>query len=427
VPSVGGVLVLLAPCGEGDAVAVESILAAGHTMKLPMLTCVTGETTGAVHRRRLAEAGLPVFATPEQAVQAFAHLLRDRQAKQAMRELPPGRVLEIAPDHGATREVVAEVRAAGRLELTREEVLRLLGAYGFATGEAADGCVCIAIRVQDDEMFGPAIGCARLPGGRPAYDLPPLNLPLAAGLARRAGLSEARDLDAAAQALVRVSQMLVDMPELASLALEPVALGADGGVALNAEVWLRAAGDLAVLAIPPYPEHLEERWSSKGETFLIRPIRPEDAEAHEAFIARVPPDDLRYRFFTALRSVSAEQMTRLTQIDYEREMAFIAVRLRDQATVGVARLVRELDGRRGEFAILVQPDTKGLGLARRLMERLAAWAALVKIREIAGQVLADNAPMLAFMRRLGFSVHAIPEETDVVECVLEVPVDTLVG
>jgi len=175
-----------------------------------------------------------------------------------------------------------------------------------------------------------------------------------------------------------------------------------------------------VLAIPPYPEHLSEIWSAGGEDFLIRPIRPEDAAAHADFIARIPREDLRYRFFTALRSVSPEQMARLTQIDYEREMAFVAVRQRDQATVGVSRLVREIDAARAEFAILVQPDTKGLGLARHLMDRLADWARAQRIPEIAGQVLADNAPMLAFIRRLGFTVHHVAGETGVVEAIKEV-------
>jgi acetyltransferase len=175
-----------------------------------------------------------------------------------------------------------------------------------------------------------------------------------------------------------------------------------------------------VLAIPPYPEQLSETWCARGEDFVIRPIRPEDAAGHEAFVARIPPEDLRYRFFTALRTISAEQMARLTQIDYEREMAFVAVRKRDGATVGVARLVREMDGMRGEFAILVQPDTKGFGLARHLMERLIDWARAQRIPEIVGQVLADNAPMLAFMRRLGFTIHHVVDEVDVVEAVMRI-------
>jgi acetyltransferase len=113
-------------------------------------------------------------------------------------------------------------------------------------------------------------------------------------------------------------------------------------------------------------------------------------------------------------------MARLTHIDYGREMAFIAVRARDEATVGVARLVRELDGARGEFAILVQPDTKGRGLARHLMERLIGWARMQGMTVITGQVLADNHPMLEFVKHLGFALHHLPDEPDIVEAVLAI-------
>jgi len=422
VPSVGGVLVLLSPTGEGDPAAVESIIAAGHTAKLPILTCAMGETTGAIHRRRLAGAGLPAFATPEQAVQAFGHLLRDRHARQAARELPPGRVLAVAPDHAAVRSCLAAARQAGRLALSQDEALRVLNAYGIhaAYGAEAATAARISVRVDEDEIFGPAIACSVLAGGSAAYDLPPLNLPLAASLARKAGLLDQAEIDRAAQALVRLSQLLVDEPEIGSLAIDRMVLHPAGPLALDAAIRLRPEGERTVLAIPPYPEHLSEIWSAGGEDFLIRPIRPEDAAAHADFIARIPREDLRYRFFTALRSVSPEQMARLTQIDYEREMAFVAVRQRDQATVGVSRLVREIDAARAEFAILVQPDTKGLGLARHLMDRLADWARAQRIPEIAGQVLADNAPMLAFIRRLGFTVHHVAGETGVVEAIKEV-------
>jgi acetyltransferase len=99
-------------------------------------------------------------------------------------------------------------------------------------------------------------------------------------------------------------------------------------------------------------------------------------------------------------------------------MAFLAVRQSDQASVGVSRLVREMGEARGEFAIVVQPDVKGRGLAGHLMERLIAWGRQQGISEIAGTVLADNTPMLGFVRRLGFAIHRIPDEGDVVEAVL---------
>jgi acetyltransferase len=420
VPGVGGVLVLLAPTGPGDAAAVESVIAAAHTARMPILTCVMGETTGAAHRRRLAASGLPAFATPEQAVQAFGHMLRDRQARRAARELPPGRVLAVAPDHVAAEAAFSAARKAGRLSLSRDEAMAVLAAYGLqaASDGGFDGAQEISVRVHEDEMFGPAIGCRVLPDGRAAYELPPLNLPLAAVLARNAGLRGQEACDGAAQALVRVSQMVVDLPQIGAIGIDRLRLLPAGPMALDAAIWLRPEGERTVLAIPPYPAHLSESWRAGGEDLLIRPIRPEDAAAHAALIGRVPAEDLRFRFFTALREVSPEQMARLTQIDYEREMAFIAVRKRDGATVGVARLVREMDGGRGEFAILVQPDMKGCGLARHLMARLADWAREQGIPEIVGQVLADNAPMLAFMRRLGFAVHHDRDEPDVVEVTL---------
>ncbi len=422
VPEVGGVLVLLAPTGPGDAAAVESVIAASCTAHLPVLTCVMGETTGAAHRRRLAEAGLPAFATPEQAVEAFVHLRRDRQARQAARELPPASVLDVAPDHAAVRRILAEAEAAGRLGLTGRESLAVLAAYGLNTAPppaaALDPGRSAVLRVHDDPTFGPAIALA-VADARPAYGLPPLNLALAQDLAQRAGLTDSALAGAASGALVRISQMLVDLPQLAALEIGQLTLSARGAMAAKAALWLYPPGQRSQLAISPYPERLVQRWSSHGQDFVIRPIRPEDAAAHAALATRVPPEDLRYRFFSTLRQLAPEQTARLTQIDYDREMAFIAVRQPDGATVGVARLVIENTGADGgEFAILVEPQAKGLGLARHLMECLVAWARAQQLGRITGLVLADNAAMLGFVRHLGFAVRLMPGDPDIVEATL---------
>jgi acetyltransferase len=417
VPEVGGVLVLLAPTGPGDAAAVEAVIAAGHTAHLPVLTCVMGETTGAVHRQRIAEAGLPAFATPEQAVQGFSHLLRDRAARFSARELPPSRVLEVAPEHDRAAAIVAGARAEGRLGLAENEATDLLGCYGLRNGEETPACARLS--VADDESFGPALALSATPETSPAYDLPPLNLKLAADLARRAGVAEA-SRPAAIDALARVSQLLVDLPEVATLEIGQLLLPPHGPPGVrDVRVGLRPPGQRALLAISPYPEDLVELWESHGQAFTIRPIRPEDAEAHTAMVRRIPAEDLRYRFFSAVREVAPEQMMRLTQIDYDREMAFIAVRAADGATVGVSRLVCEAAGESGEFAILVEPDCKGLGLARHLMDRLIGWARARGLPAITGQILADNQPMLGFVRHLGFSLRHAPDEPDMVEAVLD--------
>jgi acetyltransferase len=287
----------------------------------------------------------------------------------------------------------------------------------------------LRIRVADDATFGPIISFGH--GGTTAdilrdvaADLPPLNLALAHGLIGRtraaATLARFRDNPpasepAVAEALVRVSQLIVDFPEIAELDLNPLIVDTDGVMAADAWLRLRAVGDTGGgLAIRPYPMELAGHWTARsGERLTVRPIRPEDADQHGAFFSRLSPQDIRFRFFTAMRELSPEQMARLTQIDYDREMAFIAVRDAGE-TVGVARLVCE-DEQAGEFAVIVQADMKGQGLATHLMQRLIDWARMRGLREMVGQVLADNAPMLGFVRHLGFSVRRMPEEPEVVE------------
>lgn len=227
---------------------------------------------------------------------------------------------------------------------------------------------------------------------------------------------QAGNVAAVAEALVRISQLIVDFPEIAELEVNPLFADADGVLAADAWLRLRDAGDGGGgLAIAPYPSELVEHWMARGERLIVRPIRPEDAEQHGALFHRLSPQDIRYRFFSAMRELSREQMARLTQIDYDREMAFIAVRETTGETVGVARLVCELDGHEGEFAVIVETDMKGRGIASHLMLRLIEWARARGLHEIVGQVLPDNAPMLAFVRHLGFTLRRMPEEPDVVE------------
>jgi acetyltransferase len=507
-PGAGGVMVVHAPAGGGDAMAIAELAASRDTMKVPLLVCAMGETTGAACRRSLAQAGMAVFATPEQAVRGFLHLVQDRRNRAAARELPHSTVLTVTPDRDAVRGVFAAIRRAGRRATTQDEALAVVSAYGIpvvpgrAVATADDAAVAAAllgfpavvklrqsvrpdqrasrglaldlhdgaevtsaarllaarqtaeggelpllvqrqahrwrelrVRVADDATFGPIISFGQ--GGTTAdivcdvaADLPPLNLALAHGLIGRtraaATLARFRDNPpanqfAVAEALVRVSQLIVDFPEIAELDLNPLIVDADGVLAADAWLRLRAAGDAGGgLAITPYPAELMEHWTTNdGERLLVRPIRPEDADQHGAFFARLSPQDIRYRFFTAMRELSREQMARLTQIDYDREMAFVAVREANGQTVGVARLVGE-DEQSGEFAVIVQGDMKGRGVARHLMQRLIDWARGRGLREMVGQVLADNAPMLAFVRHLGFTVKRMPEEPDVVEARLRV-------
>lgn len=164
-----------------------------------------------------------------------------------------------------------------------------------------------------------------------------------------------------------------------------------------------------------YPAELEEHWETGGEDLIIRPIRPEDALAHDAFFHRLSPEDVRLRFFASVRELTPEQLGKFTRLDYEKDMAFIAVRNTTGETVGVARLVREGDLALGEFAVIVQPDVKGRGLATHLMRRLLEWAQRHGVRDVVGEILAENTPMLDLARHLGFALHYTPGDAQVIK------------
>jgi acetyltransferase len=289
----------------------------------------------------------------------------------------------------------------------------------------------LRIRVSDHPVLGPILGFG-VGAGDPedvsglAAELPPLNLVLARALIARSAVaaslaahrgSPAADLEAVAATIVRVSQLIIDRPEILALELDPVFAHARGVVAASARITLRPRGAVRPpLVISPYPSELISHYEAKGQTFLLRPVRPEDADAHAAMLGRFTVEDLRYRFFSAIRSMPPEQINRLTDVDYAREMAIIAVRDSTGETAGTARLVRnDTDGTQAEFAVAVEPAAKGLGLGTALMGAVLDWGRAQGVVDISGQILADNAPMLAFVKRLGFTIAHIPGETDMLE------------
>jgi len=335
---------------------------------------------------------------------------------------------DVASLRAAAAAMLSQVRAARPdARIDGFLVQRQAGGSGRQRGHE------LRFRLGDDPMFGPWISYGR--GGTTsdfepdvAFDLPPLNRTLAMALIRRTrsvrlleGFRDQApvDLELLADTAVRLSQIAVDFPEIENLIINPLLAEGQDILALDASGSLRPAGVTSQLAVSPYPAELAQPWTTRdGRTLLVRPIRPEDAAAHAEAFRHLTPEDVRRRFFNQLRELPPAQIARMTQIDYDREMAFVAVAtLPDgtRRTVGVGRLIREPGSREGEFAVVTLPGWKGQGLGRHLMHRLFEWGRSQGVETVTGQVLADNQPMIAFARALGFTLKRSAEDEEVLE------------
>ncbi|MCC6611709.1 MAG: bifunctional acetate--CoA ligase family protein/GNAT family N-acetyltransferase [Burkholderiales bacterium] len=332
-------------------------------------------------------------------------------------------------------EDAEEVRLAARDIAQRLETYRpgaRLAGYSVqrmirrrGTDSPRAGAIELVLGVAADAAFGPVIyfghgGAAAAAIRDRAIALPPLNMALAADLVSRtrasqllagqAGERPRADTHAVFATLVKLSQLVADIPEVLELAVDPLFADDKGVLAMEVRVRLRAAATrgAAHLAIRPYPKALEEWVELAGRRLLLRPIRGEDSAEHDAFIGGVDPGDLRLRFGREVRQLPRSELARLTQIDYEREMAFIATVARAEGgseTVGEVRMSAEPDGIRAEFAIVVRSDFQGKGLGRALMEKMFRYCRERGVELLYGLVDASNARMLGLARRLGFEIE----------------------
>ena len=282
-----------------------------------------------------------------------------------------------------------------------------------------------------DPVFGPTIlfgqgGMAVQVANDHAVALPPLNVVLARDMVGRTRVARLlagyrnrppADMDAILATLVQVSRLVCDIPEIVELDINPLLADPGGAVVLDARMRLaladRSASTLDRLAIRPYPRELEETIVWNGGDLLLRPVRPEDGPAHLKFFDALTPDDVRYRMFVRIRELQPSQLARFTQIDYDREMAFIATRPGPDGapeTLGVGRVVADPDNVSAEFAVTVRSDLKGAGLGRILMEKLIAYCRSRGTREIVGEALPQNNRIIGLVRKLGFEVMPAGEE-----------------
>jgi acetyltransferase len=292
----------------------------------------------------------------------------------------------------------------------------------------------LMIGVIRDPVFGPVISFGS--GGTSvevlrdrAVALPPLDEVIIEGMVARTRVARtlkrfrnmpAVDEEALEQVLLRVSEMVCELPEIREMDINPLIIDERGLVAVDARIKVDLAEPgsdrYAHMAIHPYPADLVGHYhTADGTRLTIRPIRPEDAKIEQEFVRRLSPESRYFRFMQAVSELTPQMLVRFTQIDYDREMALIAVREDEdggELQVAVARYTVDPDRKGCEFALTVADEWQGQGIGYHLMSELMEVGRSRGLDRIHGEVLASNHNMMGLMKRLGFEIRTSPDDAD---------------
>ena len=443
----GTAFVVHAPTHSAPVAEVARVLIENHKLAYRgLLACFFGGVDNAT-RDALHAEGIPVHTTPQRLARAFARLVDYRLARELLMQTPEGLPEQVPESIDCAQAQAKRAVEDGHTELSGEEAARFFECFGLTVlrehaeqtasvhayqggvteggiVETRDALGCsetaaviddvkivdLAVELRDDANFGPvfrftAPSLDGLSAPLCLYSLPPLNPILSREVVSRSPYARAvSSIEPVLAALTGLSHAVCDVKEVAGL---QVTLRVTRTRAVLVAPRVTVAAKRSRLAIVPYPRRLEESLYWHGEQMMIRPIRPEDEAMHSAFIKSMSSDDLRLRFFGAVRGFDHSQLARMTQIDYDREMALIATTFDENGmeyTLGVVRAIADPDNEAAEFAVAIRSALKSRGLGRLLMTRIIEYVRSRGTRWIVGEVLAENAPMIGLAKALGFAV-----------------------
>jgi len=366
--------VLLAHAPNGLVPTAEVVAAlAGRSAPAGQWVAACLPEADAGDRAALAAAGVALYADSVRAVRGLALALRHRRLQGLVQHVPAH-----AADGGDA------VRPGGD-----DDGRLLLDAYGITAIPPG-----VAAGLRADPAFGPMVWLSAAAGARRSFGLPPLDPTLAADLCR----------DMAAEGLTDVAialgRIAIDHPEIKELSVG-MAAGRP-----SCRIVLQPVNSAVAPAIRPYPRDLAGTVSLRDRTTLgLRPVRPDDAPMMDDLFDHLTPDDVHTRFFSTLRTLPPALRARLTQIDYDREMALVATADDGgrSCLVGMVHLLADPDFDAAEFAVMVRSDWQGRGVGQALMQAIVDYARGRGLRRIVGVVLNENGRMLGLARRLGFA------------------------
>jgi acetyltransferase len=378
-----------------------------------LLACFFGCVDSAT-RDELHANGIPVHTTPQRLARAFARLVDFRQGRELLMQTPDGLPAQIPGDIDAAQSEIRLALDNGIGELNGERAARVLQRFGMQVKPGppdilSNDAVDIQLRLLNHRVFGPAFefkaeGALGLPDALHDFALPPLNPVLARDLVMRSPRSRELPAELLLNKLTALSQLVCYIAEIVAFRMT-LRVTRDSIVVYEPQLTLGA--HRKPLAIVPYPRCMEETLDWRGMKITVRPIRPEDEDAHRAFVAANTAEDLRLRFFGAVRSFDHSQLARMTQIDYDREMALIITRSNDDGTsetLGVARAIADPDNETAEFAVAARSDMKGKGFGSLLLTRIIDYEKTRGTRWLIGEALRENTGMIALARRSGFEL-----------------------
>jgi RimJ/RimL family protein N-acetyltransferase/succinyl-CoA synthetase alpha subunit len=424
-PDVDVILFLRSPIGADSHEAVARALAAARFDER-LLTVWLGLETALPARLFSAEHGLATFTSADAAARAVRYRWEYARNRELLTQTPPrGPAAPMSAEASAAQ--LRRLLVRGIAEPAAAAATQLLAAYGLRSRSAGGSeLLRLEVRVQRHAELGTHLALNLVvPGYAPptGHAFAPLDPLLARRLLADAGLRSdaqvgAEVLDALAMALVRVGQLALDQPLLAALRLRLLVHGHTVACE-EAETRLRLdpapPPERARLALAPYPAALAHELQRGGARYLVRPVRPDDEPALLSLLQSLDPETVRLRFFTLIRHFSHDLAARMTQIDYDRELALVILPAEaPERLVGIGTLAADPDGARAEFGVLVDQAHCGQGLGRHLLQRFLDHARSQGIAAIFGEVLAENAAMLGLARSLGFRLHALPDDPGVI-------------
>lgn len=415
----GALFIVHAPSAAASASEVaDALIALLPQWPRAFLSCWLGAQEASV-REVLHAHGIAAYPTPERIARAFVRMLDHNRNQVLLTQTPCSSPTDFQIDRDTARAIVGAAQVAGRHELGTRETHDLLACFHISVHADKDPCSVerLHLTMSVDAVFGPILVLQGARAEPAALGLPPLNSVLARALIERC--ATAHDLPETVKTtldrlLTCFSHLVCDIPTIAALdiafAIDTCnAMVCAARIEITNEIGDASGHAYARLAIRPYPSEFEEHLDWGQTALTIRPIRPEDEVAHSAFVRAMTPEDLRMRFFGAMHAPDHTQLARWTQIDYDREMAFIACSQGNGGEVlthGVVRAIADPDNDIAEFAIAIRSDEKGLHLGALLMEKIIKYCRAKNTRTLVGEVLRENTRMLALAREVGFTLPA---------------------